>query len=200
MPSPRCRADREKPGAGREGRRGHCGHLARARRHHFKLSVVALFSFSRIQYSVNSVSRIFCRELRMTDAKRQSVEDYSTASGVPGVRAGPGRGLEPAALRRRPSSGPGPQDSARRCPASESSSAPEFAGESPDWSTGRATAVTSVAVLGFSGSRCPSRQARFGERNTSERPMPPTADLLTWPRTSRFAAYLPTRVSFGLMS
>lgn len=106
MPSPRCRADRKKPGAGREGRRGRCGHLARARRHHFKLSVVALFSFSRIQYSVNSVSRIFRRGLRMTDAKRQSVEDYSTASGVPGVRAGPGRGLEPAALRRRPSSGP----------------------------------------------------------------------------------------------
>lgn len=96
MPSPRCRADRKKPGAGREGRRGRCGHLARARRHHFKLSVVALFSFSRIQYSVNSVSRIFCRELRMTDAKRQSVEDYSTASGVPGVRAGPGRRLGPA--------------------------------------------------------------------------------------------------------
>lgn len=96
MPSPCCRADRKKPGAGREGRRGRCGHLARARRHHFKLSFVALFSFSRIQYSVNSVSRIFCRELRMTDAKRQSVEDYSTASGVPGVRAGPGRRLGPA--------------------------------------------------------------------------------------------------------
>lgn len=96
MPSPRCRADRKKPGAGREGRRGRCGHLARARRYHFELSVVALFSFSRIQYSVNSVSRIFCRELRMTDAKRQSVEDYSTASGVPGVRAGPGRRLGPA--------------------------------------------------------------------------------------------------------
>lgn len=96
MPSPRCRADRKKAGAGREGRRGRCGHLARARRHHFKLSVVALFSFSRIQYSVNSVSRIFRRGLRMTDAKRQSVEDYSTVPGVPGVRAGPGRRLGPA--------------------------------------------------------------------------------------------------------